>query len=377
MRNSLRQLVSKLHYACTALLAVLAIPTIQRLGLPMHVDWRGMLVVYATGMGTRSVLGALCFCVLALPFGQTLGAFWERYRKEKARLLLVLAFLIIVLSCARQFAVGILLAIDGLFLVELVERGKTRGNSFHRRMLSVLVSAAYLFLGIILVLIYNDIIVASRFPLSYDNALNKIDLLIFFGRSVPDIAHTLFRVVPEGPLRLLDFAYFQMFTVVGAAFLISAYSSLTRGLQFAGACLTAYYIALPIFYIWPTYGPYIYCLGHAARYPHDLTSFVFQKGGIADLQAISQRHIRTVANLYFIAFPSLHVALPVIAMWFLRRWRAVFWLLGLYSAVIAWAVIVLEWHYALDIPGGIAVAALALAIVRAEPVQLPEEISLK
>jgi hypothetical protein len=374
MLTTLRQLVSKLHYACTGLLAVLAIPAIQRLRLPMHADWRGMLLVYSTGLGTRSVLCALLFCVLAFPFSQTLGSVWESYRKKKVRLLLLLVFLIIVLSSARQFAVGIPLAIGGLFLVELAERDKVQGSSFHKRMISVLGSAAYLFVGIVLVLIYNDIIVASRFPLSHDSALNNVDMRIFFGRSVSDIAHTWFRVAPDATLRFLDFAYFQMFTVVGAAFLISAYGSSERGLQFAGSCLTAYYIALLIFYLWPTYGPYMYCPGHAARYPRYLTSYVFQKGGIADLQAISQRQAWSVANLYFIAFPSLHIALPVIAMWFLRRWRVVFWLLVVYSAVVACAVVLLEWHYALDIPGGIAVAALALAVVRAEPVQLPKEI---
>lgn len=373
MFTTLLRLVSKLHYACTALLAILAIPAIQRLHLPMHLNWRGMMVVYWVGFGSKSIFRALVFCILAFPLSQTLAPFWARYRKEKLRILLVLVFLI-ALSCAVQFTVAILLAIDALFVVELAERAKEEGNSFPQRMIAMLASAAYLFLGISLVLVYNDIIIASRFPLSWDNALNKVDMRVFGGRSVSDVAHTLFTILPTGFLRFLDFVYFQMFLVVGAAFLISAYYSFRRGLQFAGACLTAYYLGLLVFYIWPTYGPYIFCIGHAARYPPYLTSYIFQKGGIAGLQAIAQHQSRSVASGYYIAFPSLHIALPVIAMWFLRRWRPVFWLLAAYNGLLACAVVVLEWHYALDIPGGIAVAALALAVVRAKPVQLPKEI---
>lgn len=333
-----------------------------------------MLVTYWVGFGSKSLLRALLFCILAFPLGQTLGRFCARYRKEKLRILLALGF-VIVLTFVVQFTIAILLAVDALFLVELAERAKTEGNSLRRVVLSVLASAAYLSLGIVLVLVYNDIIVASRFPLSWDNALNQIDVRLFQGRSVSDIAHSLFAIMPAGFFRFLDFAYFQMFLVVGAALLISAFHSFRRGLQFAGACLTAYYLALLVFYFWPTYGPYIYCMGHATRYPPYLTSYVFQKPGIAGLQEIAQHRSRSLASGYYIAFPSLHIGLPVIAMWFLRRWRTVFWLLAGYNAVLACSLVVLEWHYVLDIPGGIAVAALALAMVGAEPVPLSREIA--
>jgi hypothetical protein len=82
--------------------------------------------------------------------------------------------------------------------------------------------------------------------------------------------------------------------------------------------------------------------------------------GMPGLEAISHRQNRCLAGGYYIAFPSMHIGLPVIAMWFMRHWRPVFWFLAAYSCIVAAALIILEWHYVVDIPGGLAVAALAL-----------------
>ena len=46
-----------------------------------------------------------------------------------------------------------------------------------------------------------------------------------------------------------------------------------------------------------------------------------------------------------------------------NRGRVMFRLLLAYNLVICAAILILEWHYAVDLPGGIAVGALALAMV--------------
>jgi len=310
-------------------------------------------------------LYAMVFCILALPLRQSVGLFWTRYRKEKVRIVFALVFLVL-LHHLLPFTIAILLTANALFVVELAERSKSEAGSFHKKVISVFIPAAYMFVGVTLVMIYNDIIVASRFPLSYDAFLNRFDTSILWGRSVSSIAHTMFAILPAKLLSFLDFAYFQMFLVVGAALLISSYCSCKRGLQFVGACLTAYYLALLIFYIWPTYGPYIFCGTHAAQFPTYLTAYVFQTTGMPNLQAIAQHRSRYLASGYYIAFPSMHIGLPMIAMWYLRRWRIVFWLLAAYNCIVVFAIVILEWHYVLDIPGGIAVGALALAITGRE-----------
>jgi PAP2 superfamily len=357
----LRKIVPNLHYAATVLLAVLAVPAIRHLGLTTHLNWRGIMLFYWVGLGPRSLLYAMAFCLLALPLRQSVGPLWARYTKEKLRFVFAL-LLLGVLNRLLAFPIAILLTANALMAVELAERSKADATSFRKKAVSVIVSAVYMLLGVTLVMIYNDIIVASRFPLSYDAILNQGDSRILWGQSVSAIAHRMFTVLPPKLLSFLDTAYFQMFLIVGATLLISAYHSRKRGLQFVGACLTAYYLTLLIFYFWPTYGPYIFCPTHAAQYPGYLTAYVFQTSGMPGLQAIAQHKTRYLASGYYIAFPSMHIGLPVIAMWFMRYWRPVFWLLAAYVCTVAFAVVILEWHYALDIPGGIAVGALALAI---------------
>jgi hypothetical protein len=362
MRATLRKIVPNLHYACTALLAILAVPAIQHLHLPADLDWRGNLVFYWVTLGSRSLLYAMVFCGLAFPLRESFGVFWARYRKEKLRILFALVFLVL-LHRVLPFTIAILSAAKALFVIELAERSKSGAGSFSRKAMTVFVPAAYMFAGLTLVGIYNDIIVADRFPLSYDTFLNRVDTGILWGRSISSISHAMWAILPARLLTFLDYAYFQMFAVVGAGLLMSAYGSYRRGMQFVGACLTAYDLALLIFYVWPTYGPYVFCVTHAAQFPAYLTAYSFQTSGMRSLQAVSQHKMRYLASGYYIAFPSLHIALPVITMWLMRRWRKVFWILAVYNCIVVFAIVILEWHYAIDLVGGVAAGVLALAIM--------------
>lgn len=360
--STLQSLGSRLHFFSTAALALLAVPLIIHSRLPVRLHWGTMLVFFWVSLGSKSVPRALLFVLLAFPPRQTIGPFLARWRRQKIRIALALVFLA-ALSLMLQFAAALLLTIDALLVLELAERARADGQSFAAKAAGVLAVAAYLFLGISLVLVYNDIIMAARLPVSYDSALNHLDMRLLGGHSVSELAHRLYGTLPAWMLRFLDVAYFQMFLVVGGAFLIAAYQSPSRGLRFAGTCLTAYYVALLVFFVWPTYGPYLFCPGHLDRYPQYMTTYLFHQAGIAGLAAAQAHRMQALASGYYIAFPSLHIALPGIAMWYLRRWGVVFWLLLTYNVVIAAAIVVLEWHYALDLPGGIAVAVLAIVIV--------------
>jgi membrane-associated phospholipid phosphatase len=142
-------------------------------------------------------------------------------------------------------------------------------------------------------------------------------------------------------------------------------------MQFVGACLTAYYIGLLIFYIWPTYGPYVYCQMHAAQFPTYLAAHSLQVGAMRSLQAVSQHKMRYLASGYYISFPSLHVGLPLIAMWLTRNWPKVFWILALYNCIVVASILTLEWHYAIDLVGGAAVGICALAMVSGSRLSFP------
>jgi len=363
MRTALRKITSNLHYACTAVLAILAIPEIHRLHLPSSLDWRGNVAFYLS-LGSQSLLYAMLFCALAFPPHRSLGPFLARYRTAKLRIVLAVVFLLVLLR-VLPFAAAILAAAKTLFVIELAERSRSEGTSFIRKASRLLLPAIYMFVGLTLAIIYNDIIVADRFPLSFDGFLNRVDASFLWGRTISSIAHSLWAILPARFLSFLDIAYFQMFAIVGAGLLASAYGSFKRGMQFVGACLTAYYLSLLIFYIWPTYGPYVFCSTHAAHAPAYLMAYKFQASGMQSLQAVSQHKQKYLASGYYIAFPALHVGLPVIAMGMLRRCRGVFWFLAAYNLVLVVAIMSLEWHYVIDLFGGVAMGLLALAIVGA------------
>jgi hypothetical protein len=78
----------------------------------------------------------------------------------------------------------------------------------------------------------------------------------------------------------------------------------------------------------------------------------------------TNRSLSQVDTDYFVAFPCLHIAQPLIVAWFLRKWKRIVVFLLAYDALLIPAILLLEWHYFVDIVGGVAVAALAIALNR-------------
>ena len=66
--------------------------------------------------------------------------------------------------------------------------------------------------------------------------------------------------------------------------------------------------------------------------------------------------------MYFISFPALHITIPLIVAWFLRKWKILSMIMVAYTALLVPAILILEWHYFADILGGVAIAGLAIAI---------------
>ncbi len=63
--------------------------------------------------------------------------------------------------------------------------------------------------------------------------------------------------------------------------------------------------------------------------------------------------------------PSFHLAQPLIAAWYLRRWRRASWIVFGYCMLLVPAIVTLRWHYIVDLLGGLAVTAIAVWIVEA------------
>lgn len=258
---------------------------------------------------------------------------------------------------------ALILTVDTLALLELRERIPMRERI--RTATSVLLPALYLFVGFLLVFSYNDIILSWRFYGAADGALNRMDAWLMHGATVSSMCQWAVRVFPFWFFRFLEFVYFGMFAQIGAALLLTSlcYGS-SRGLQLVGAILTAYYLALILFAVWPSQGPYYLCPIHLSQFPNVLQAFAIQKQLLANSQALSDHAgIHTISADYYIAFPCMHIAQPLIAMWFLRRWKAISVLLAAYNLVLVVAIILLEWHYVVDLIGGALVAGCAIALV--------------
>jgi hypothetical protein len=121
-------------------------------------------------------------------------------------------------------------------------------------------------------------------------------------------------------------------------------------------------VGLLVFYFLPSMGPFYSCPDHFAHFPQWLKTYEFQKNALSNAKILSgqYRGLIQVNTDYFIAFPSLHVALPAIVLWFVRPWKRIMYCLVAYDVLLIPAILLLEWHYVVDLLGGFVVAVIAI-----------------
>lgn len=346
------------HYWIGLLMGLALVPVLLALRLPARFDWIAICTAFWV-LAVRSIFVAVVLCLVGMPGRAILEPLVERYRRRPLRMVLLLLYF---LALSRDFTwlTAVVLVIDSVAIIEFLERKDSKRRSAAG---AVLLPALYVFAGFLLVFAYNDIVVSVHFPFAYDAAFNAMDRWIFHGSSVSDLSHWALRTFPLPFFRFLEFIYFGMFPQIGAAILIVSLSEgRSRGLQFVGTILMAYYLALGLFYLWPSQGPYYLCAGHFSRFPSTLQVYSIQKALIARALALwNHAPIQRISTDYFIAFPCMHIAQPLIVMWFLRRWRRILIVLCAYDCVLIGAILLLEWHYFVDIIGGVLIAGIAIA----------------
>jgi hypothetical protein len=300
--------------------------------------------------------------MIGFPGQKTFGPTLQRLRRNKALIVFWCAFFIILLW-QLTWVKALVLTADTFAILEFRQRHQSA--DFRRALAAVFVPAAYLFAGFLLIFAYNDIILSVRFYAATDATLYAVDRWLLLGASVSSICHWAIRVFPISFFHFLEVIYFGMFAQIGAALLLtSVYYGRSRGLRFVGAILTAYYLALGLFYLWPSQGPYYLCPAHFSDFPNSLQVYAIQKQSILNSQALwTHLAIRRISTDYYIAFPCMHIVQPLIAIWFLRRWKRIVIVLAAYDLQLLAAILLLEWHYAVDILGGVFVAIAAIAAV--------------
>jgi hypothetical protein len=348
-----------LHYWVSLLLAVALVPALLSLHLPVKFAWMSLGIAYWLVLAAQSIFVAALLSLVGLPKQDALGPLVQGYRQHPVRVAFHL-FFFVILGVAVGWIKALILTVDAIAILELRERGKLRSVR------QVLLPSLYLFAGFLLVFAYNDIIASIRFPFACDSAFNAMDRWLLNGGSISGLSHWAVQSFPLPFFRFLEFIYFGMFPQIGAGIiLVTLYDGRQRGLEFVGTILMAYYLALGIFYLWPSQGPYYLSGPHFPRFLGTLETYSIQDTLTAHAQAIwNHAPIRRISTDYFIAFPCMHIAQPLIVMWFLRRWKRMLIALSVYNTVLIVAILFLEWHYLVDIIGGVLVAVASIAITR-------------
>lgn len=349
------------HYWISLGLALALIPVLRSEHLPLKFDWITLGSAYWLVLAAQSIFVAAILCVIGLPREQALQPFLASYRQSPLRIVPVLLYFGVLVWFASGLK-ALVLTVDAVALLELLRRQKALRS--RADIVAVLLPAAYLFFGFLMVLAYNSAIVSVRFNFATDPALAAIDRWMLRGHSVSELAHWAIETFPISVFHALEFIYFGMFPQIGAALILVALcEGRARALRFVGTILLSYYLALAIFYLWPSQGPYYVCPDHFSRFPASLQIYHLQKTLIRHALALWQHEpISRISTDYFIGLPCMHVAQPMIVFWFLRRWRKMALALAIYDVALIAAILLLEQHYVVDILAGFLVAGVAIAI---------------
>lgn len=351
-----------LHIWLSACLAGLAPWFLWHLHLPFAFDWEGLAFAYWLLLGAQSIFVAALLYLAGSASWQLLAAYAERLRRNKIKAFLLLAYFVL-LARAIGGVKAFVLTVDTIAILELLRLWNA--PRLRKAVANVLLPAAYLFFGFLLVFAYNDIILSTRFFAADDVAFSRIDLALLNGISVSAMSHWAVRTFPLPFFQFLEFIYFGMFPQIGAALILTTLScGRRRGLQFVGTIMMAYYLTLGLFYLWPSQGPYYLCSSHFEEFPAALRTYSAQRNSILVSQALSN-HVpfARISFHYFIAFPCMHIAQPLVVAWFLRGWKRILLTLLCYDCFLLVAIVLLEWHYVVDILGGVVVAFLTVLIV--------------
>jgi hypothetical protein len=350
------------HYWLSLLLCAALVPVLRSQHLPLKFDWTTLFVAYWLFLTAQAIFLAALLYLIGFPSRQAWEPLVARYRQTPVRIAFTLLYFAI-LAWAIGVTRALVLTVDTIALLELRDRQQLAG--VRHAAAAIVPPAAYFFFGFLMVLAYNCAIVSARFNFANDPALAAIDRWLLHGHSVGDIAHWAVHVFPLSFFRFLEFIYFGMFPQIGAAMILVALCvGRHRALQLVGTLLMSYYLALAVFYLWPSQGPYYLCPNHFSRFPASLQAYTIQKTLISDAMARWHHELLTrIPTDYFIGLPCMHVAQPLIVIWFLRRWRRIVIALAAYDVLLVAAIIMLEWHYIIDIIAGVFVAAMAIVIV--------------
>jgi hypothetical protein len=320
--------------------------------IPIRVSWTGFTTTYWIGMAFPAIFAAALLCALQWP--GVLKRCWQRYCAEKSRFLII-GSVGFWLLWWLGIGTGIVATVVAIAVAEFFDAAGFDIHNIGRHLRNFLPPAVYFFFGLILVLTYNDIVVSISLRY-FDDVMLRADRYILAGSSVSNLSHMASGVFPSLAFRVFDAIYFGMFTMIGAALiLVALLGGRKEACRYVGTLLMAYYTALLIFYIYPTLSPFYLCADHSSHLPVTNAGLI-QQALLSRTASLRGAFALNVEGDYNIAFPCMHIALPFIAWWFCRAWKRIARAIFIYNLALIPSILLLEWHYLVDILGGIFVA---------------------
>lgn len=333
--------------------------------LPFRIDLDTFISAYWGGTAAQATFVAVILSVAGLSFDRTLLPMWFSYRKQRFKWIGLLLLGIWMFWLFRPW-LGLIIVVDAVAFAELLDRRK---QHFGSALFDVAVPSAYLFVGVLGVYLLNHAIAGMRFAGTYDQSFNRADLLLF-GTTASTVSGWMAEHLPKAFFVLMEFVYRTLYAQIGAAIAITAlFASREYSLRYVRTLLVAYGLATAVFFFWPTIGPF------AIRdTPVSHSTFFLSTYGMQQTIALKARLLWshslmpavTTVDLadYYIGFPSMHISMSLIAIWFLRRWRRMAFILLGFNTVMLVSIVALEWHYFVDLFGGAVVAVIAIFITK-------------
>lgn len=352
------------HYLLSAILILACAPAFKAAHLRLSFAWERIVPLYWVSLAARSIFAAVVLALIGLPARMTVKPVWHHFAAQKERIPIFAAFMVWALWRFDLYFAALWIVI-ALVATELYDRSGASLRTVTVSVASVALPALYFFVGLVLVFAYNDLIAAVKTPGGYDWLFLRLDSYLLHGITVSGAVRSASRHLPLRAFDLAEGIYFRMFDQVGAAIILTSISFGPRqSLRLVGTLLSAYYLAIFLFYFFPSMGPFYTCPDHFMHFPQSLKSFGFQQNLMANakLLASGSKGLGRVNTDYFIAFPSLHIADPLIVLWFMRPWKRIVYCLAIYDLALIPSILFLEWHYVVDLIGGAAVAIVALVL---------------
>jgi hypothetical protein len=365
-------------YLLIAIPLLFVVPLYRVARLPLQIDLKGMAGAFWGGTSVGASFFGIMYAIIVFPAELTVIPFLQRVQKQKGRIVIT-----VVLASTMVFLMGwmlgIMVTISVLGVSEMVER---RAEGFQPAMLGVFFPALYLFCGLVVVSLFNHALAGIRYAATYDVLFSHLDQLIFHA-NVANMAHWSMSHLPLGFFRFLEVVYYGMFAQITATLIfIVLRGNQHYGVKYVRTLLTCYAIAVMVFAICPVKGPYSIGTLHQMTYPRSLPTFWAEEVFLERVRAI-YAHNLTPDMLavsfkdYYVGFPSLHTALPIIGLWFLRPWKRLARpLVFCYILLLVPSIVLLEWHFLMDIAGGVATAFLSIWLVERFSAANAEEAAL-